>query len=627
MRALNPFWRAVVLGLGMILMAFQIIVLGFAGLDSWMQRSIFLVIIMAMGFILYKGWPGAPDDRPGIADLVCAGLSILVWVYIMVDYEEMSIRMPVDTSTLDFIAAIVMVSLIIELARRAQGAGMMVLGVAFVLYAVFGEYLPALIGHPHYSATRIFGTYLGITGIYGEIIGIASTYVFVFILFGAILAATGVGEYLLLLSNYLTGKTRGGPAKVATIGSGFFGSISGSAVANVVGTGSVTIPMMKRVGYAPYFAGAVEAAASTGGQIMPPVMGAGAFIMAELTNTAYATIALAAVIPAFLYYYSVFLRVDFEAAKNGLKGLSQDQIPKLKEVLIQSYKLMPLVVLIYTLLVAQYSIIRVGFLACLSCIVISFFNKKGERFSLQMIRKIIMDVARDMIGLTAVVAVAGIVVSTLTLVGVALKMAGIIVTISGGVLIVALVLTMILAIILGMGMPTTAAYVVAAAVLAPAISQMGVDLLTAHLFIFYFACMSAVTPPVAVAAYAGATIAGANMSKVGWTALNLALAAFIVPFMFVYGPALLWRGPGLTIFYTALTATIGVTALVGSTSGWWLFGRATMPTRVVLMVSALLLIHPGVETDLLGAAGLVLSFLLQYFFNKRNKQKTGDAGA
>lgn len=616
-----------VFGLGAILMVYQIVVLGFVGLDSWMQRSIFLVIIMAMGFILYKGWPGASNDRPEIADLVCACLSILVWLYIMVDYEELSIRMPVDTSTLDLVAAIVLVCLIIELARRAQGAGMMVLGWAFVVYALFGEFLPALIGHPPYSATRIFGTYLGITGIYGEILGIASTYVFVFILFGAILAATGVGEYLLLLSNYLTGRTRGGPAKVATIGSGFFGSISGSAVANVVGTGSVTIPMMKRIGYAPYFAGAVEAAASTGGQIMPPIMGAGAFIMAELTNTPYATIALAALIPSFLYYYSVFLRVDFEAAKNGLKGLSQDQIPKLKEVLIQSYKLLPLAVLIYTLLVAQYSIIRVGFLACLSCIVISFFNKKGERFSLQMVRRIIMDVARDMIGLTAVVAVAGIVVSTLTLVGVALKMAGIIVTLSGGVLIVALVLTMLLAIVLGMGMPTTAAYVVAAAVLAPAISQMGIDLLTAHLFIFYFACMSAVTPPVAVAAYAGATIAGANMTKVGWTALNLALAAFIVPFMFVYGPALLWRGPGLIIFYTALTATIGVTALVGSTSGWWLFGTAKLPTRVVLMASGLLLIHPGVVTDLLGAAGLVLSFLLQYFFNKRIRRRADEAGA
>jgi len=626
-RALNPFWQRVVLGLGAILMVYQIVVLGFVGLDSWMQRSVFLVIIMAMGFVMYKGWPGASNDRPEIADLVCVGLSILIWIYIMVDYEELSIRMPVDTSTLDLVAAIALVCLIIELARRAQGTGMMILGWAFVVYALFGEFLPGLIGHPPYSATRIFGTYMGVTGIYGEILGIASTYVFVFILFGAILAATGVGEYLLLLSNYLTGRTRGGPAKVATIGSGFFGSISGSAVANVVGTGSVTIPMMKRIGYAPHFAGAVEAAASTGGQIMPPIMGAGAFIMAELTDTPYATIALAAVIPSFLYFYSVFLRVDFEAAKSGLKGLTEDQIPKLKEVLIQSYKLLPLAVLIYTLLVARYSIIRVGFLACLSCIVISFFNKKGERFSLQMVRKIIMDVARDMIGLTAVVAVAGIVVSTLTLVGVALKMAGIIVTLSGGVLIAALFLTMILAIVLGMGMPTTAAYVVAAAVLAPAISQMGVDLLTAHLFIFYYACMSAVTPPVAVAAYAGATIAGANMTKVAWTAFGLALAAFIVPYMFVYGPSLLWRGPGLMIFYNTLTATLGVTAMVGSTSGWWLFGIAKMPTRMVLMASGLALIFPGLVTDLLGAAGLGLSFFLQYFFNKRNRPRADEAGA
>jgi TRAP transporter 4TM/12TM fusion protein len=626
-RALNLFWQRVVLGLGVILMGYQITVLGFAGLDSWMQRSVFLVIIMVMGFVMYKGWRGASNDRPEVADLLCAGLSILVWGYIMADYEALSIRMPVDTATLDFVVAIVLVCLVIELARRAQGTGMMVLGVAFVLYALFGEFLPTLIGHPPYSATRIFGTYMGVTGIYGEIMGIASTYVFVFILFGAIMAATGVGDYLLMLSNFVAGRTRGGPAKVATVGSGFFGSISGSAVANVVGTGSVTIPMMKRVGYAPHFAGAVEAAASTGGQIMPPVMGAGAFIMAELTNTPYSNIALAALIPSFLYFYSVFLRVDFEAAKSGLKGLSEDQLPRLKEVLIQSYKLLPLVVLIYTLLIAKYSIIRVGFLASLTCVVVSFFNKREERFSLRTIRKVIFDVARDMIGLTAVVAVAGIVVATLTLVGVALKMAGIIVTLSGGVLIVALFLTMILAIILGMGMPTTAAYIVAAAVLAPAISQMGVDLVTAHLFIFYYACMSAVTPPVAVAAYAGATIAGANMTKVGWTALNLALAAFIVPFMFVYGPALLWQGSGLTIFYTTLTAAIGVTAMVGSTSGWWLFGSATMPTRVVLMASGLALIHPGLVTDLFGAAGLVLSFLFQYFFNKRNRQRAGAAGA
>ena len=619
MRALNPFWQRVVLGLGTILMGYQITVLGFVGLDSWMQRSIFVVIIMAMGFVMYKGRPGASDDRPEVADLSCAGLSILVWAYIMADYEDLSIRLPIDVTTLDFVVAIVLVCLVIELARRSQGIGMMVLGAAFVLYALFGHFLPGLIGHPGYSATRIFGTYLSVTGIYGEIMGIATTYVFVFILFGSILAATGVGEYLLMLSNFLTGRTRGGPAKVATIGSGFFGSISGSAVANVVGTGSVTIPMMKRIGYAPHFAGAVEAAASTGGQIMPPVIGAGAFIMAELTNTPYSRIALAALIPSFLYFYSLFLRVDFEAAKSGLKGLSEDQLPRLKEVLRQSYKLLPLVVLIYTLLIAKYSIIRVGFLASLTCIVVSFFNKREERFSLQTIRKVIFSVARDMIGLTAVIAVAGIVVATLTLVGVALKMAGIIVTLSGGILIVALVLTMILAIILGMGMPTTAAYIVAAAVLAPAISQMGLDLVTAHLFIFYYACMSAVTPPVAVAAYAGATIAGANMIKVGWTAFSLALAAFIVPYMFVYGPSLLWQGSGLTIFYNAVTATIGITALVGSTSGWWLFGGTNIPTRVVLMASGLVLIHPGLVTDLFGAAGLALSFLSQYFFRKKKQ--------
>lgn len=619
MRELSVPWQRVILGLGILLMMYQIIVLGFVGLDSWMQRSSFFVIIMVMGFIMFKGWRGAANDRPEMLDLLFAVVSVLVWGYIMANYEAMTIRVPVDATTLDFVVAIGLVCLVIELARRAQGTGMMVLGVVFVLYALFGEFLPMLIGHPPYAAIRIFSTYMSVTGIYGEILGIASTYIFVFILFGAILAATGVGEYLLTLSNFITGKTRGGPAKVATVGSGFFGSISGSSVANVVGTGSVTIPMMKRSGYEPHFAAAVEAAASTGGQIMPPIMGAGAFIMAELTDTPYASIALAALIPAFLYFYSIFLRVDFEAAKSGLKGLSEDQIPKMKDVLRQSYKLFPLVVLIYTLLIARYSIIRVGFLACIACLIVSIFNRKEQRLNFQAIHKIIVTVARDMIGLSSVVAVAGIVVATLTLVGVALKIAGIIVTISGGVLIIALILTMVLAIVLGMGMPTTSAYIVAAAVLAPAISQMGVPAVATHLFIFYYACMSSVTPPVAVAAYAAATIAGANMTKVGWTAFKLALAAFIVPFMFVYGPALLWQGSGIGIFYAAMTATIGVTAFVGSTSGWWLFGRAKMPTRGVLMVAGLSLIHPGLVTDLVGVGGLMLSFLLQYLFHKRAK--------
>jgi TRAP transporter 4TM/12TM fusion protein len=623
-RKLNLLWQRVTLGLGSFLMLYQIVVLSFMGLDSWMQRSTFFVIIMVMGFIMYKGWPGAADDRPEVFDLLCVAVSVLVWGYIMANYEAMTIRVPVDMTTLDFVVAIILVCLVIELARRSQGTGMLVLGGMFVLYALFGEYLPMLIGHPPYSAIRIFGTYMSVTGIYGEILGIVSTYIFVFILFGAILAATGVGEYLLTLSNFITGKTRGGPAKVATIGSGFFGSISGSSVANVVGTGSVTIPMMKRTGYKPYFAGAVEAAASTGGQIMPPVMGAGAFIMAELTDTPYSKIALAALIPAFLYFYSIFLRVDFEAAKNGLKGLSEDQIPKMKEVLRQSYKLFPLIVLIYTLLIAQYSMIRVGFLSCVACLFVSLFNKKGQRLNFQSIHKIIANTARDMIGLSSVVAVAGIVVATLTLVGVALKIAGIIVTISGGVLIIALVLTMVLAIVLGMGMPTTSAYIVAAAVLAPAITQMGVGPVATHMFIFYYACMSSVTPPVAVAAYAAATIASANMTKVGWTAFNLALAAFIVPFMFIYGPELLWQGSGFGILYAAMTATIGVTALVGSTAGWWLFGRAQMPTRAILMGAAILLIHPGLVTDLIGAGGLLLSFLLQYFFHKKARSGIHD---
>ena len=404
------------------------------------------------------------------------------------------------------------------------------------------------------------------------------------------------------------GRSRGGPAKVSIFASGLMGMINGTSAGNVVSTGSLTIPLMKKVGYSKQSAGAVEAAASTGGQIMPPIMGAGAFIMAEITGIPYTEIAIAAIIPAILYFASVYFMVDFEAAKTGMRGMREDELPKLRTMIRQSYLFVPIIILIVALFMG-YSVIRAGTLATISAAVVSWFspNKMGVRQILQA-----LEVASYMaIQIIVVCAAAGVIVGVISLTGVGARFSVLLLDVAAASQLLALIFAMFISILLGMGMPTTAAYAVAASVVAPGLVQLGIEPLTAHFFVFYFAVVSAITPPVALASYAAAGISGANAMETSVASFRIGIAAFIVPFMFFYNSALLMDGDWFVIARALVTATFGVYLLSGGVLGWFGKVSAAWVVRIMLIAAALLMIEGGLWTDMAGVALAVISFLVQ----------------
>ena len=587
---------------------FQVGVLGFISIDTWLSRAIFLMLIITIGFLMYKRSPKSPEDHPEILDLIFVLASFASWIYLVVNYEELIWRIPISTTNTDAIVAFAVVICVLELVRRTQGFGICMLGIVFILYAVFGNLIPIpMLRHTGYSLSRIFGTYFSGYGLYGTIMGITASYIFVFIVFGSMLSATGIGDYFLTLSNYLAGRTRGGAAKIAVIASSLFGSVSGSGAANAVGTGAMTIPMMKKKGYDKTFAATVETLASAGGQIMPPVMGAAAFLMAELTGISYPKICLAAIIPAILYYTDTFLAVDLESLIHGYRGLTAEERPKRSAVLKEIYLLLPLVVLVYCLLGPGYSIVRVGFLATLASIAVSFVNKKNW-LNFKKITDIIHDIARNMVGIAAITGVAGIVVATLSMTGLAMNISRILMTISGGNVFLALLFTAIITIVLGMGMPTTAAYVISSSVLASALQQVGIPVLSAHMFIFYYACLSGITPPVAVVAYAAATIADASPMKVGMNTCRLGFPVFIIPFLFVFQPALLFDAEWYTALYHGITATAGIFLLTSASLGWSLKGKLGKVNRIFVFISSILfLLDLGHIANVFGVIFLILA--------------------
>lgn len=425
--------------------------------------------------------------------------------------------------------------------------------------------------------------------------------------------ASKVGEYFVNFAFACAGRSRGGPAKVSIFASGLMGMINGTSAGNVVATGSLTIPLMKKVGYSKKTAGAVEAAASTGGQIMPPIMGAGAFIMAEITGIPYTEIAMAAVIPAILYFVSVYFMVDFEAAKTGMRGMRKDELPQIGKLIRQVYLFIPIVILIFALFMG-YSVIRAGTLATISAAVVSWLspNKMGIRGILKA-----LELAGIMaIQIIVVCACAGVIVGVISLTGVGSRFSSLLLGVADASQFLALFFAMLISIMLGMGMPTTAAYAVAASVVAPGLIQLGIDPLTAHFFVFYFAVVSAITPPVALASFAAAGISGANPMETSMESFKIGLAAFIVPFMFFYNGALLMNDTWPAIAQALVTATVGVYLLSAAVQGWFANSLASWLVRGILVASALLMIEGGLITDILGVAAAVLAFALQ---KKRGK--------
>ena len=603
--------------------AFQFYTGGFGLWLALKQRALHLAFALALIFLLYpstkKGIDSEKDKIP-FFDIILAIVGAATSLYLIIYYKELVFRAGLP-STIDLIMGGITILLVLEATRRAIGPELPIVVIVFLLYAYFGPYMPGYFAHRGYSLERIIEhLYMQTEGIYGIPLGVSSSFVFLFILFGAVLNKTGMGKFFIDLSMALAGHTTGGPAKVAVIASGFMGSVSGSSVANVVTTGSFTIPLMKSIGYKKDFAGAVEAAASTGGQIMPPVMGAAAFVMSEMLEIPYIRIAAAAVIPAILYYAAVMMMVHLEACKNNLKGLPKDRLPQVRQVLREKgHLILPLLGLVY-LLVRGYTPLFSAFWA----IVLSFaasMVKKETRLDLKNFLGAFEDGAKGALGVASACACAGMVVGVTTLTGFGLKIASGIVALGGGKVLPTLFFTMIASIILGMGLPTTAKYIILAIMAAPALIQLDILPLAAHMFILYFGIIADLTPPVAVAAYAGAGIAGGNTMRTGFNAVKLALAGFLIPYVFAINPALMGvQGPVLLTIRLVVTSFAGVLALGAAASGFLLV-KTEFYERIILFVIAIALIDPDIVTDLIGAVGLIIIIFLQYKKQKKQLQE------
>ncbi len=594
---------------------FQLYTATFGVLDAQLQRAVHLGFGLALVYLLYPSRKSWSRTRVHPLDVVLAILGAASPAYIVLEYKELVLRSGTVT-TPDLVIGLLGILLVVEATRRVVGIPMVTVVLCFIAYAFAGPYMPGVLAHRGLTLSQLVShLYFTTEGIFGIPLGVSSTFIFLFILFGAYLESTGLGKFFIDLANSIAGWASGGPAKVAVLSSGLMGTVSGSSVANVVGTGSLTIPMMKKLGYHKNFAGAVEAAASTGGQLMPPVMGAAAFLMAEFVGVPYIDIVKAAVIPALLYFTGVWLGVHFEAKRNNLKGLPREQLPKFGRLFIERGHLaLPLVVIVY-LLVSGYTPMRAALVAIVLSIVCSALRKSTRMKPVEIVRGLDKG-ARNVLSVLVACASAGIVIGVVTKTGVGLKLASGLLTLSGGLLLPTLFFTMITAIVLGMGVPTTANYVITSTIAAPAIIQMGVPVLAAHMFVFYFGIIADVTPPVALAAFAGAGIAGGNALRTGINASKLAIAAFIIPYMFVLSPVILMiDATAGTLILTTITAIIGMVALSSALIGY-LADTCRLYERLLLIAGGLMMIKPGMMTDLAGFALFAVVLLSQW---KRRK--------
>ena len=605
-------WRGtVIVFLAIAMSCFHYYTAGFGLLAAQKQGAVHLAFTLVLVLLLYPA-KSSMSKTSGIPwyDYILAGLGAMSALYLVVNYTALTERAGMPTQT-DLIMGGILIAMLLEATRRISNPVLPGLAVFALLYCYFGRYMPEMFSHRGFTVERIINhMYLGTEGIFGTPLEVSSTFVFMFILFGSVLEKTGMGKFIIDLSLAMAGGTTGGPAKVAVVASGLMGTISGSSVANVCTTGMFTIPLMKSVGYKPYFAGAVEAVASTGGQIMPPVMGAGAFIMAQFLGVPYLQVAVAAIVPALLYYFAVMVQVHFEACRLGLKGLPKEQLPHLWKLLKdKGFLLLPLGAIIY-LLLAGYTPLFAAFWGINVSVLLSWL-KKETRLTPVRLMEAFEAGARGALSVACACACVGMVVGMGTLTGLALRIAGAIVTLAGGKLILTLFFTMCASILLGTGLPTTANFIVTSTMAAPALLQLGVPPIAAYMFVFYFGIAADLTPPVALAAYAGAGIAGDDPMKTGAVAFKLALAGFIVPYVYVYNPILLFvDATPVAMTQAVITALIGVFLLAMCTIGFY---RAPMAwwARILALGGALGLLVPGTVSDAAGLSVLVFLFILQ----------------
>ena len=587
----------------------------FNPMPSLLQRSVHVGVGFALIFLIFPASKKSSRKRVAWYDWIWFVLSLSGMTYLIYEYQDIVTSRGGMANSVDVIFSIITVICVLEGSRRITGWILPILASIFLLYPFVShlDFMPDRLLTRPYDMGDIFGQlFLKTEGLYSVAIGASVTFIFLFILFGAFLARSGMGQLFNDLALALAGDKKGGPAKVAVISSGFMGSINGSALSNVVSTGAFTIPLMKKVGYHKDFAGAVEASASVGGQILPPIMGASAFIMAETTGLPYSTIALAALLPAILYYLGVIAQVHFRAGRRDLKGMAKESLPQVKEVLkARGHMLLPIVFLIYLLIQS----VPVGYAAAYTIgftVVVSMLRKE-TRMGFKDILGALEDGARQSLAVMAACAVVGIIIGVVSLTSFGTVMTSSIVTLGAGSLLLTLILTMLASMVLGMGLPSIPAYIITATMAAPALAGFDIPILSAHMFVFYFGVFANITPPVCLAAFAGAGISGGDPMKTGFLSLKLALAGFIVPFMFIYNPAMLMIDPTdlavtakefplppvIDIIIAVVTSVVGVIGLSAALEGYFK-GDMNVVTRLILALGALLLIYPGLITGLIG---------------------------
>lgn len=585
---------------------------------SWLEElrlTTFVGFIVLIGYIVYPAKKGRQrvNYMPWY-DVLAAVLGSGAFVYYAFNAVTI-IQQGSNFEWYQIVIGIIGIISLVEVCRRSVGLPIIIVAACFIVYAlIWGLSNPTFWGKMNYIVHYLF---YGKEGILSTPINVCSKFIVVFIIFGAFLERTGIADFFIKFANAIVGGFSGGPAKVAVVASALEGMVSGSSVANTVGSGSVTIPLMKKTGYKPEFAAAAEASASTGGQIMPPIMGAAAFLMADYVGVPYSNIVVRAILPAILYFAGIFIAVHLEAKKEGLRGLTKEELPRILPLLKQSYLLLPLIILIYLVGTSQKSIQYAAAIAIIIAIVVSLFNK-GNRITPKKIWEALASGGQGMITVAAACGVAGIIAGTITMTGLANIIINGIVALAGDQVIIALFLTMICCIVLGMGVPTTANYCIMAATCAPILVRMGVPQIAAHFFVFYFGIVADLTPPVALAAYAGAAIAQANPMKTALTATKLAIGAFIVPYVFALNPAMLFIDTtAAEVILIIITSLLGIFAVSSSLEGY-LINHMPWYQRIMSLAGGLLLIYPGIVTDVIGVILVIMVIAIQIITKKAN---------
>jgi TRAP transporter 4TM/12TM fusion protein len=624
MRKLKQPYHSIFYVLGIVIVLWSFAVLSYLPVDPLLLRVVHLAIAMVMVFMSFPATKKSPPDRPTIVDLAWCIIPIFLVLYVVPDFEDFQYRTSAAMPTqIDLVLGAMLTLAVLEGVRRVAGNALVVVAFLAMGYALLGSYLPGSFGHRGYALWRIIGAMFSEEGILGSPVQIAATYALLFVTFGSFLARSGISDFFNEFAYALLGGKRGGPAKVAVMASGLFGMVSGHAAANVATTGTITIPMMKKVGYRPEFAGAVEATASAGGQFMPPILGSVVFLMVALTGIQYRDFVIISVFPAVIYYLYVYFNVDFEAGNQGLQGLPRAELPPLWPILKrQAYLIVPVPVLVYTLVVQQAPIINCVLWSIFFCVLAGYLNSYVNKKKYMEPRHYVDAIygGSVVIRITAVTAAAGIIIAMIMMTGIGVKLGGILYMITGGNYFLTLVLAAALSLILGCGMPALPAYVITAAVMAPVLEEMGIPTIVVHYFIFLFSSLSTITPPVAISAYTGAGIAEADPFKTALYAVKIAGVGWIVPFLLVYSPPLAMNGTPFQIIAALIPTIIGGYAMARGLA----YRRVPKPARVVFFVGGFMGIIPEYFTDLLGMGVIACAFLLERWLLKRETLKENE---